>query len=288
MDEKLKNQSVQTYVEDMTKVLASDKEGLIKKLIHEQEKRDDEKRNSAPESQRNKMFLLLGSILLLLAAVAIGAFLILKENIFTIDAKLEFKPIIFTDATGFREIAGFKKDDIADNVSNAVSTTKVSSGQIEGIYLTEDKKIIGLRKLIALTKGSFVPGDEIYISDNFLIGAMNTGDPGNLLVKNNLFFLLKVRSFTDTFPLLRNWENKMFFDLHGFFGIALTEENKYLLTQPFTDTVVQNKNARVLYDRDGKIVFFYIFADENSIVITDSETVLSEVMTRLTSSEIKK
>ena len=40
----------------------------------------------------------------------------------------------------------------------------------EGIYLTENKQIIGLRRFITLIKGNFVPGaDPVYVSDNFLM-----------------------------------------------------------------------------------------------------------------------
>ncbi|MEJ0001673.1 MAG: hypothetical protein WDN09_00565 [bacterium] len=65
--------------------------------------------------------------------------------------------------------------------------------------------------------------------------------------------LLNERSFADVFDGMRAWEPKMFSDVHGFLGIGVTDANSYLLTKPFEDGVVQNRNARVLYDNAGNV-----------------------------------
>jgi hypothetical protein len=51
---------------------------------------------------------------------------------------------------------------------------------------------------------------------------------------------------------------------------------------------VGNKNARILYDADGKVVMMYIFADKNSIIITNAEDAANEIMLRLVASQVKK
>lgn len=100
--------------------------------------------------------------------------------------------------------------------------------------------------------------------------------------------LIKVRSMLDAFGSMRAWEEKMFSDLHGFFGITVETANKYLLTKPFDDVVIENKNARVLYDNEGNTVFLYVFADDASIVITDGREAVEELILRLGSSRIRK
>jgi len=104
----------------------------------------------------------------------------------------------------------------------------------------------------------------------------------------DLFILLKVNSFADVFGQMRIWENKMFADLHDLFGIDIFTDTSYLLTKDFVDGVVQNKNARILYDDGGKIVFMYVYIDENFIVITNTEEATREVILRVNSSKIKK
>ena len=49
------------------------------------------------------------------------------------------------------------------------------------------------------------------ISDNFLLGVLNEKNT------KDLFMFLKVKSFSDIFPVMQNWESKMLYDLHGFF-----------------------------------------------------------------------
>src|SRR3989338_7454246 len=105
-----------------------------------------------------------------------------------------------------------------------------------------------------------------------------------------LFFLffIKVRSVPDVFDSFRLWEKKMFFDLHELFGMSLSSEVEYLLTKDFEDGIVENKNARILYSQDAKIVMAYIFADDNSVIVTNTENAAHEIMLRLASSRVKK
>ena len=102
------------------------------------------------------------------------------------------------------------------------------------------------------------------------------------------FILLKVRETADIFGALRAWEDKILFNLSGFFGINLSSETNYLFTKDFEDGIVNNKNARILYDKDGKIILMYIFADDNSVIITNTENAAREIMLRLTSSKKKQ
>lgn len=109
--------------------------------------------------------------------------------------------------------------------------------------------------------------------------SINTKDP---------FILIKTRSFSDVFPIFRAWENKMFTDLHGFFGISITPETNYLLTKDWQDGIIQNKNARILYDADGTIVFMYVFIDENNVLITNTERATEEIIARIAGSKVRK
>lgn len=104
----------------------------------------------------------------------------------------------------------------------------------------------------------------------------------------DLFMLLRSNSFGDSFNQMRSWENKMFLDLHGFFGYDISAFTNYLLTKDFEDGFIQNKNARILYDGTGKIVLMYVFVDEDFIVISNTEQAVKEAMLRVNSSKIKK
>jgi len=280
----IKPKIVQTYVEDMTKVIEDDKGGLIKKIIHEEEEHETEKRNLSPESKKNKLFFLFGAFLTLGALATLGFFILTKDNS-TVPIEAQFTPIIFNDKSDFIEVAGFNQDKITQNIKNIVNGISVKEGGIEGIYLTENKKIIGLREFIRMIEGNLVLNNDGFVNDNFLMGAVNNGT-------KDFFILIKVRTLPDIFNSLRSWENKMFSDLHGFFGIEISVETKDLLTANFEDGIIENKNARILYQTNGqevrKIIMMYIFADDNSVIITNTGSAAHEIMLRLAASQVKK
>ena len=284
-----KSGMVETYVDDMAQVLENDRGGLVKKIIHQEEKYEIEKINLSPESKRNQFFMIVG-IILLFATLTILFFFLFKKDIDTIEIEKQFTPLIFNDKSDFIEIAGFKKEKITATVFKVANTAKLNLGEIEGFYLTENKKVVGFKRFIELLEGNFVlPGTEdgaSFVSDNFLMGTVNNETKG-------FFILLKIRSIADVFGNMHAWENKMFSDLHGFFGANISKETSYLLTKNFESGIVENKNARILYEEDRgdgekNIVLMYIFADDNSIVITNTYDAVRELILRLASSQIKK
>jgi len=288
-DHKIQNKIVQTYTGDMAEVLENDKEGLVKKIIHGEKEHEEERENLSPESKKNKLFLYVGVLLISLAVVTLSFFFFFKKEINTVPVKEQFTPIIFNDQSSFLEIFGLKKEEIMQAVLNQVNATEVKNGGVEGIYLTENKKIIGLRRFISLIKSNFTPGDNLlFVNDNFLLGVVNIGVSSTETNRKGFFILLKVREVADIFSALRAWEGKMLSDLSGFIGVNISSETNYLFTKEFQNGIVNNKNARILYDKDGKIVLAYIFADDNSVIITNTENAAHEIMLRLASAQKKQ
>ena len=300
-ENKLKNKNVETYTADMVKAIESDKGGLIKKIIHEEEEHEAEKVNLSPSSRKNRTFMFIGMVLIFLALIILIFLAFFNNKINTVPIASQTNSIVFTDQTDFTPIDGLTKEKIAETISNQANNTKVKIGEVNGIYLTENKKVIGFNRFSTLIKSSLTVNQLALISDNFLLGtfksglsparsAFSTADAGGSISPNvgDLFILLKVRSFSDIFPVMQSWESKMLYDLHGFFGVTLSPETNYLFTKSFEDGIVANKNARILRDNNSQIVLMYVFADDNSIIITKSENAVSELIFRLNSSQIKK
>ena len=59
---KTQNKIVETYAEDMAKVIGEDKTGLVKKIIHDEEEHEKDKKNLSPELQKNKFFIIFGAV----------------------------------------------------------------------------------------------------------------------------------------------------------------------------------------------------------------------------------
>jgi len=279
-EKELKHKTVDTYAEDMARVIENDKEGLVKKIIHEAEERESEKKNLSPESTKNKVYMFLS---FLLVAIALGILFISiwNKSINTVAVPPQFVPLISSEKSFYIEVGGLDKRSIVGSVVNEMERTDLKAGGVEGIYLTVGKQVIGLRTFISLLEMSFVPGPVEFVSEEFLIGVTN-------MEGKEPFILLKVRSMIDIFDQIRAWEGNMFADLYQLFNVPLSSENNYLLTKSWEDGVIDNKNARILSDTDGNIVMMYVFADEASVVIISGRDGAREVMLRLQQSEIKK
>lgn len=289
-ENEIKNVVVETYAEDMARVIEDDKTGLVKKIIHEEEQHEIEKINLSPESTKNKFFMLISLIFIVAGLSILIYFIINREVVPTVPVQKQFTPLVFSDKSSFFEIKDLKKDEIIQTVLNAVSETKVKKEGVEGIYLTIDKQVVGLRKFMVLIGANFDPKTDMSVSDsavsdNFLMGSVN-GET------KDFFILIKVSSIADVFTAMRDWEKKMFTELSPLFGFKVSNETKSLANLKFEDGIIENKNARILYvpDEEGKkkIIMMYIFVNDNSILIANTESAASELMLRLATSKVKK
>ena len=173
------SKNVETYTDDMVKALGESKGGLIKKIIHEEEKHNSEKKNLSPKSKKNKLFLAI-SIILVLAALLIVLFLLFFNRKVSVPIKPQFSSVIFVDKTDFKPIDNFdfKKDNLSKIVFNQIKNTPVKIGGIYGVYLIKNNQTISFRDFINLTKSNLTENDVGLFNDDFLLGVVNdTGLP---------------------------------------------------------------------------------------------------------------
>ena len=280
----------------MMKAIEHDKTGLIKKIIHEEEEHEAQKKELSPKSKKNRFFMFISVLFIVLALIMLLFVAFKVKNVKTVQVVPKNTSLILNDQTDFKEIAGFGQNRITETVLNQVNNTKVDKGEIEGIFLTENKKIIGFKRFITLIKSNLSEEEAAFFNENFLLGAFNDGlnsvssqkGSSAQITVGDFFMLLKINSFTEVFSVMQAWENKILYDLHGFLGVDISPDTNYLFTKNFEDGVIQNKNARILYDKDGNIVLMYVFIDNNYIVVTKSEEAVKEIILRLAASKIRK
>ena len=272
---------VKTYAEDMANAMEHVQGSVIKEIIREQEHLGKEEENLSPESKKNKLLMIMSGILILATIIIIYLIVELGNKTNNVVPVQQSTSMIFTDTAQFLPIDNMTKDQIVQTIETEVSGTTVKSGGIEAIYLTENNKVIGFNRFATLLQINVPPEVLNYTNDNFLIGVYNG-------TSKTFFMLLKVNSFTDIFPGFKIWENKMFIDLHSLFGTAITVDTKDLLTKDFTDTIVGNKNARTLTDKNGNVILEYVYANDSSVVIIANDETANEIMLRLSTGNIAK
>jgi len=277
---------VETFAEDMASVIGGDTGSVVKKIIHSEEEQEKEKKNLSPQSKKNRFFVFSG-VLLLVVALTASAFLFFRKDTNTVEVQPQFSPLIFNDQITPLDVTGLKPEEITQNVLNKINNTKVKGGEVDGIYPGEDKQTIGFRRFLTLIHSHLtLVSNTDFVSDSYLIGVVKNQITTDATTGTGFFMLMKMRSMTDIFESLRTWEPNMLSDLHGFLGIDINSTNNYLLTTNFVDGIVENKNARILYDKNNNVVLMYIFADNNSVFITDSQAAAHEIILRLASNQI--
>ncbi|OGI76013.1 hypothetical protein A3C67_01435 [Candidatus Nomurabacteria bacterium RIFCSPHIGHO2_02_FULL_42_19] len=278
---KVPDKITETYAEDVAKAIGGSQGEALKKIIHDEEAREAEKRNLFPESRRNKFFMLAGFLLLISSYLLIFFFFPDREETNEFSVQSESTSIIFNDKTSFIEVANLTKDQIAKMIWDEASNSDVKYEGIEGIYLNANKRIIGLREFITLLKSTLVLDSPELVDDNFLLGVY-------VWEAKSPFVLIEIRTLPDIFPSMRAWEDKMFYDLHGLFGLDINADTNYLLTKSFEDGVVENKNARILYGVSGEIILMYVFVDDSHLIIANDLIAVHEITVRLAGSRIKQ
>jgi hypothetical protein len=282
---------IETYVGDMVDVIEGSTGGQVKKIIHGEEAREVEKKEQSPESKKNKLFMALGT---LLAMVSLGLlfFLLFSNTVKTVEVEKPYIPIILTDRNTLLEVKSLTKNEITDKIYKAEINSSVKPGEVEAIFPVENQNLIGLRHFLALIEAHFSPGGaNTFIGDNFLLGVVKI-DPSTdfsvLRPGNGFFFIMRMRAMPDIFNSLRAWEEFMLSDLHSFAGINITRDTNYLFSKNFEDGIVENKNARILYDNEGSAILMYVFANDNTVIITNNLKAAHEVMLRLSAGKIEQ
>ncbi len=270
---------VHTFSDDMVGALGENPGSSLRTMIHEQEERDKEREALSPQNPENKIFIALSTLLLVLSLLGLLYVVFTRGEI--VETQQKATPIIFVDRNQFVSIDNLNNEKAISALKSAFALSTVKQGGIEAFYLTRNKKLIQTDDFLDITALNMPGKARDMISPTFMVGVAKTS-------KNEPFILLKVRSFSDIFPFMQEWEDKMFYDLHDVFGISLGKDTNALLNKKFEDGFVQNKNARVLYQADGSVALMYVYADTESVIITRSVQAGSEVMRRLSGSDIRK
>ena len=168
MDSEQNNPKVRTYAEDMSQVIGAGEAGVIKKIIEEEERSEEEKRNLSPESRKNKLYISLGVVFLFLAALAL-LLVFFKGQGDAVPVPPAAAPLIFVDRSKYVEIGGLSPERIANIFWNEVKSAPPS--EVRAVYFTENKKVLGLRAFLRAANSSLVLPAEVFVSDNFMLGA---------------------------------------------------------------------------------------------------------------------
>jgi hypothetical protein len=288
--------AIHTYSGDMASVVRNDEVTVIKVALAEKKKREQEGiYKEAEGTKTQKFFWVFGGILLIIISVG-GAYLLYHKKNVEIAAKEQPTPKIETlisyDASVTIDATNATGTDLS-NLLYAPSRSQEAQApsSIKSIFLI--KKTLGENGPVSelLTTQDFLriidthaPGDLVSsLSKSYMLGTYaekKTGDP-------HVFLVFQTKKYEQTFSNLPAWEKGIVTDFAGLFSIDTGGSNKDIATKAFQDTLINNKNARVLYDDAGKPLLYYLFVDNTTFVVTDSTEAVSEITARLLTKNAK-
>lgn len=102
---------------------------------------------------------------------------------------------------------------------------------------------------------------------------------------NTPYIIIKTNSYEGAFSGMLAWESTLKNDLADYYSTFTNDSSLLFQEGNFTDKIIKNKNVRVFTTQDGTTSLMYAFHDKQTIVITWNEITLTEIFSRLGTSQ---
>ncbi len=166
----------------------------------------------------------------------------------------------------------------ADSITNL--QLKIGESENEDLTTSELLSRIGAHAPKSLSRS---------FGDKYMLGFYKKNRP-------EVFLILKPTFFENAFADMLMWEEYMARDLSPLFVSPSSKipiiKNKdiapQILQSTFQDKIIENKDARVLYDNLGEIILLYSFVNKQTLIITTSKEALIEIFGRMSAKRVSR
>ncbi len=283
---------IRTYKGDMEETIQANHVSSINIALAENKKMMERMRSSEVEKitiKRNYTVLIVSSLLVVggIIAFAVPYFLVNRQFAPVETVENTFSGTLIAAETEEKiNLDSIVLDRLASTLSDRVSQSNIRLGSIKNIFLTEGsdaaEKAVSSQRFISLMK--FNPSKEIErtLRPEYMFGM-------HAFNGNQRFLILKVGSYENAFAGMLKWEIDLWNDFKSLFslssiGLLSSQAGNIRGTETpvFQDSIYANKDARVVKDSSGGILFLYSIIDTNTIVFTTSTDTLKEIINRNT------
>ncbi len=225
-----------------------------------------------------------------LAAIFLPYYFVKKNQPVQVPITIVSKNLITPDTEEKINLKDINQDRVALTLKERVDQSALDLGQIKNISLVRGEAPaevpLTAQDFLYLLKANVPPDLARTLRPEYMFGMYSFNG-------SQEFLILKVGEFDTAFSGMLNFEADLWQNMKPLFGLqneaATTSTSSvsstYETAKKFQDAAFFNKDARVIKDSTGKIVFLYSIVDDNTIVITTSTDTLKEIIARLTSSK---
>lgn len=283
---------IHTYTSDMADAVRENEASVIKIALAEKDKREQEELYKKAEGTgTSKFFLVLGGIILIGGAIVGSYFLFKKSSVSqspSATAVKEISTLISYDEKVLVDVTENKnQSDLANSIKKEVENVG-KARSIKSIFLTEKTstrvQILPLSNLLFLMNTTAPSALTRTLGDAYMIGSYtdNSASP-----KSHLFVMLTIKDYNQAYASTLEWEKTMLNDFFLMFNTDVSGSRSGLFEKQWGDIIIDNKDARILYDNAGNDVLYYEFANKETFIITDSKEAIRELNIRLLSKNTK-
>lgn len=278
--EKLKNESsadvkpYHTLSTDISEVIKNDKLSMADIALKSEEKA----RTASPaEESKNKFVIGLVVILIVVGSASIFTVWVLikdlgsasyVENRTTLITTEEIKTI---DATG-KPASALRHETaslLADLKNSPRSLTDISFE--ETITVDEEKQIIHFSSTDFLRRLGINTGQgfALALKPRYMVGLYTEDD-----LSVSPLYVFTIQSFEQAFGSILKEENRIIAELLDLFGV----NTDFISQGNFKDKFISNINVRVVESADGGEKAFYAFPNKSTLIVTNSQPALLELI----------
>ncbi len=303
MDENKKQQNskgnlktIRTYMGDMADTVRANDISVIKVALAEQNKNEQEDQlKKAEGSNSKKIFWFLGGIVFITVAIY-GPYLLIKQKQRNDTPPQLIKQETIISYDEISEINLITKNNLENKLNEVIKdmSTLNKNGVIKFIPIEKTTNgivvNISIKELFDELKLTAPSSLVRSLSDNYMIGTYTknpTADVESNDSKSDLFMILETKDYGLTYAGMLEWEKTIASDMFYLFKLDTKETKLKLKERIFRDILLNNKDARVLYNENKDPILYYIFADKSKLIITDNQETIKEVISRLTIKNIK-
>lgn len=284
-----KIKTIHTYTSDMADAVRINEASVIKIALAEKEKREQEALyREASGTKGSKLLLTLGGIILIGLAIFGWYFLSKKNEIANTpeQTKKDIEAFISYDDKAYIDVTDNKNQNDLSKSIKIESDKAGKAGSIKALFLTENvnktPQLLSLKNLLFLMDTQAPSALVRTLEDQYMVGTYTEGSGvTDSTPKTHLFLVFKAKDYNQAYAAMLTWEKTMLRDLFVLFNVDLGKDGEALFDKPWGDVLINNQNARILYDRNGKEILYYILTNKNNFIITDNQETIKEVGARL-------
>ena len=179
-------------------------------------------------------------------------------------------PLIPSDATAeINTDEHATPSDLQAAIARAATPTggQTDAWQIKQLYLTGGGRALDWPAAAAKLGVTLPDGLSRSLTGDWQLGAVRAGPSAER------FILLQTNLYNNARAGLLDWEST----LPTALGPILHNQKPSVPVRQFSDRLIRNKDARVIADETGQTVFFYVFLDNETILLTTGEAAFAEI-----------